>query len=521
MKRRLYVFIPLILLGLLVGWRIAQRQHQVAEQASQRQARTRAPASVQVAPAVIRDITHSFTATGNVEAPLSVKIATKITGRIQHLEVREGDRVTKGQVLVRIDPSEVEANVQQQRAMLSEDQYRLAQAQLNQDPANVSVNTQIRQQEAATASATADYNQVRENYNAQLAAASANVSDTQSRIENAQAAIASANANLNNANLKLARAEGLYKKGFTSTQAVDDARAAVRVQQSAVEIAQGQLKSALAQKDSAEQQASIVKTKGKADIEAAKAKMNQAQAALDYAKSNSAQKPAYEQSLSALRAGVTAARASVKSAEARRADTVLRSPLNGFVTGRYADPGAISTPGQPILNVQFIDQIWVSMAVPEEIIPKVHTGQEARITLDSFPGRVFLAKVIQINPSADLQSRQFTVRVALDNSDGLLKPGMFARVAIGTERIKDAIVVPREAVKHDRDSDYVMVVAGDTAERRSVIIGAEDASGIAIKAGVNPGEKVITLSASPVRDGQPVNLGGRQGKGGPAAKGRK
>jgi multidrug efflux pump subunit AcrA (membrane-fusion protein) len=257
---------------------------------SQQKGRKGMVASVTVVPVEVRDIVKTFDATGSVEAPLNVKLAPKITGRIEYLQVREGDRVHKGQVLVRLDTNAVEANVQQQKANLAAAQYRLAQAQISQEPTDIAISTQIRQQEAAVASARADYEQVQENTKAQYASAMASVSDVQGKIDganaamaNAKAAINSAQANSDNATTKYNRVLDLYKQGFIAAQDVDDAKAAVSVQQANVEVARGQLLAAQASRDSAmaqkqmdEQQASIVKTKGKADIEASNARLLQA-----------------------------------------------------------------------------------------------------------------------------------------------------------------------------------------------------------------------------------------------------
>jgi HlyD family secretion protein len=528
MKRWFGILIPFIVLGSLIGWRLNQKRAENAAQASQQQARMKAIPSVVTAPVQLRDIIHTFEATGSVDAPLSVKIAPKVTGRIDYLEVHEGDHVRKGQVLVRIDPSEVEANVRQAQAAFAEAKYRLAQAQLGQNPNNVSIATQIRQQKAGVASATADYNQVRESYESQVATAEADVTDAQGKIDsanaaidNAKSAVLSAQANLDNANAKYERILGLYKQGFIAAQDVDDAKTAVSVQQAAFEVASGQVKSVVAQKNSAvaqkkaaEHQASIVARKGKADIEAAHAKLLQAQASLESASANTAQKSAYEQSLAALRSSVAAAEASLRSAEARRADTKLISPLDGFVTNRYLDPGSIAGPSQPVLGVQFVKQIWVTISVPEEISTRLHIGQSARIKVDALPGRSFTGSIIQINPSADPENRQFTVRVVLSNADDLLKPGMFARVSVETDHIKNAMAVPREAVKQDRNGTYIMVVGGDgTVQHRPIISGAEDTGYIAITQGVKPGEKVIIMSTMQIRDGQKVRTGGGPGKG--------
>lgn len=511
MKRFFSVLIPVLILGSLISWRLIQKGASSTEQGGQKG--RKGPAVVSLAKVEVRDLAHVFEAAGTVEAPLSVKIAPKITGRIVSLDVREGDRVSKGQALVRIDDSQIEANVRQQMANVAEAQYRLAQAQMNQNPADVSINTQITQQKANVTSAQADYKQVQKSFDAQLAAANANLSDSDSKIENAKASVRSAQANIDNAQTKFDRISSLFKKGYVAAQEVDDAKAALTVQKSALDIAQGQLKSVTAQREAVAQQLVVVKAKGEADIESAKAKLDQAKASLEYAKANTSQKSAYRQSISALKASVDAAQAQLASAQSQRRDTVLTCPLEGYVTGRFADPGAIASPTQPVLAVQFIKQVWVSIPVPEEVCSKLHIGQPAKITFDSFPDRTFEASVVQINPSADLQSRQFTVRVIMSNAENLLKPGMFAHVAIETERIKNAISVPREAVQKDRKGTYVMTLAEDkTAKRVDVTPQGEDTDYIAIGNAMKPGEPVVTLSAMPLKEGQKLVPGGRKGK---------
>lgn len=514
MKRWFSVLIPVVVLMSLIGWRLSQKHAENAAMDEQRASKGKAAPTVAVAEVTVRDIVHTFESTGNVEAPLNVKIAPKVAGRIDFLNLQEGDRVKKGQLLVRIDPSQVEADVQQQRAALAEAQYRLAQAQMTENPAAVSVNTQVRQQKAGVDSAAADFNQIKKNYESQLAAAAANVSDVEAKVENAKAGIQSAEANLENATTKLNRITGLYKQGFVAAQEVDDAKANVKVQQSTVDIAKGQLNSAMAQKRAIEQQEQIVKTKGQADIEASRAKMVQAKASLEYARANTVQKSAYKQSIAALRSAVAVAEAGVRSAEAKRADTILTSPLDGFVTGRYADPGAMAMAGQAIISVQFMKQVWVSVGVPEEISSKLHIGQNASVKLDAFSGRIFTGSIVQINPSADSLSRQFTVRVIMSNDQNLFKPGMYAKVSIETDRAPKAIVVPREAVQTDKSGPFVIVAAGEgkdiKAERRNVVLGPEDAAFIAIEQGVTLGEKVVTMSAFPIRVDQKLKLGGRK-----------
>lgn len=523
------------------------------------------PVSVELAPVVTRDILTSFEATGNVESMEDVKISPRVSGRIDMLKVREGDRVKKDQVLVKLDASDVKANVRQQEAALAEAKFRLTQAQLNQTPTDTAIATQIRQQEANLSSSVSDQTQAEKTRDAQLEASKATLDDAQAKIDTATAAVANANANLksaqanlDNATAKYNRIYGLYKQGYVAAQDVDDAKTTVSVQQAAVDTAKGQiqsataaLNSAMAQKRNTEQQANITRAKVDADLESAKAKVTQARASLDAAKANAQQSPAYQQNLAALRESVNVAQATLDSAKAKVADTVLKSPIDGVVTARAQDQGEMASPGQAILTVQSLNDIWVSIAVPDDVSTKVHLSQPATIVFDALGGKTFDGRIAQINPSADAQSRQFTVRVALDNRRRLFSPGMFGRVTMTTGEVKGTLAVPREAVQQDPDgSSFVIVAKGApkgpgkgaagvgakpagggapadggkapggagkggppllTAVKCPIEINIQDADWVGIASGVNKGDQVVTMSANPVRDGQKLRAsGGRQ-----------
>lgn len=530
MKRIVSLLIPVLVLGGLIWWRLDQKRAADAALAQQRAARANAVPQVAVAVVERRDIETTFEATGTLEAPRNVKISPKVSGRILFLEVHEGDPVKRGQVLVRLDDSQVEADVRQAQANLSEAQSRLAQALIGQGPTDVGVKTQVRQQEASVASAAADYEQARRNLEYQVGVAEAAVSDAQARVDNAAAAMSAATADvtsiqatLANAKAKHARLANLLAKGYVAAQDVDDAATAVGVQEAALEAARSKLRSAqaahasaLAQRKSAEQQVEITRNKGGADVEAARQKLAQAKASLEYARANTAQSPAYRQGVVALKASVAAAQAALNSAQARRADTVLTCPIDGFVTGRHQDPGSLASPGQPILTIQSFRQVWVSVAVPDDVSAKVRLGQAVQVTFDAFPGQTFAASVVQMNPSADPDARQFTIRAALDNASGAFRPGMFAHVVIITERAEQVVAIPREALQRDPSGPYVNVVEADgTVRRQPVKLGLADARYVSVTEGLVPGQQVVTLSSVPLKDGKQVKpvIQGAEAKG--------
>lgn len=535
MKRWLFITVPLVILGLLIAWRIQGHKAAAVSGAAQMAARGKMAPVVSVAVAEKRDLVKSLEAVGTVEAPMNVKVSAEVSGRIIFLQAREGDRVRRGEVLVRIDASELRAQVAQRRAALAQEKHRLAQAQITQAPTDASVVMDVRQQEAALATARARLNQVTRSHEAQIAAAEATVTDLDAKIssavaaiENAEAAMRSAQAHLENARTHLKRVTELHQQGYTAAQDVDDARTTVSVQQAALDVAAGQLRAAKAQRESAQaqkqaalKQVEIIRTKGEADIAAAQADVAQAEAALEYARANTARKPAYQQNLAALQASVEAAQASLENAQAQLAQTTISSPVDGFVTARHMDPGAVATPGQAILNVQEIQQVWVNAPVPEEAQRGIQIGQEATVRFDALAGRQFSGRVSHINPAADPNTRQFTVRVQLDNAQGIIKPGMFARVTIPIARTLGAVVVPLEAIQQENGTAAVMVVGDDSvAHRRVVKADTSDPRGVVVSEGLQPGEKVIILSTFPIRDGQEVRTGGdREGGGGPGGKG--
>ncbi|MFY9233833.1 MAG: efflux RND transporter periplasmic adaptor subunit [Fimbriimonadaceae bacterium] len=548
MKKLLLWGLPVVLLGGLVAWRFTTKKDEAGQPGAMGQrpggggapaggggaggggrGGGGGPAAVELATAGPKIVIESLDSVGTVESPQRVLISPKTSGRIEYLQVREGDVVQPGQVLVRIDPSEVQAAVFQQQANVAEATSRLAQAQLGRGPTEVGISGEIAQQRAALSSAQADYNQVRRNYDAQITSAQAGVDDAKAKVnsaeslaQNAQSELKKQEASLKNAEARLARIENLYRQGFIAAQDVDDAKTAVEVQRGSVAVASGQvassksaIRSAEAQKSSADQQLSIAKRKGQADVEAARARVTQAKAALSVATANRSQNPAFAQNIAALQASVRAAQAQLGQAQARLADTVLRSPIQGTVTARTADPGSLGSPGTPVVTVQYLDWVYVTASLSIDQAGAIRKGQQASVKLDALPGRTFTGSVSNINPAADVESRQFGIKVRLANPGQVLRPGMFGRVSFVMRRVDAPVAVPREAVKTGPEGETVTVIDKDmTARVRPVKLGVQDATHVQVLSGVARGEKVVVLSFMPLREGQKISPPGGSGRGG-------
>ncbi len=470
MKKRVVLFLFLLVVLALVGWRLWER---LGQQAGGR-GRSRSAPVVAVVAVIRRDLEETYQSVGTVESPQRVELSPKVSGRIEELELHPGDRVRQGQVLVRLDRGELQEAVDERRAQVAEAQARLAQARLAQAPADASVASALRQQEAAVATAQADLVQARQTSQAAIGAAAAAEDNARAQAANAQ--------------VRLERVEELYRQAFTAAQDVDDARTQAAVAEGQLRAAQEGLRSARA--------------RARAEVAAAEARLQQARAALDHARASTAEKSAYVQNLQALQAVVEAAQASLESARSRLADTELLSPLDGYVTDRYQDPGSLAQPDKTVLTLQTTRELWVQVPVPAEIRDKLDPAAAARVEIQ--PGTPVQARILRINAAADPESRQFQVRVLLPDSIAA-RPGMFARVTLRVARAPGALAVPRSALRTTPDGPVVVLVRADhKVHLQPVTPGLTTPSYVQILEGLEEGQQVVTMGASTLEEGQEV-----------------
>jgi len=539
LKRLLWI-VPLVALLALIGWRVVQKKDAAGgggptaggpggggSGGSGGGGRGAGgggrggPSAVEAAVAGPREMVRSVEAVGTAASPQTVRLSPPSAGRIVYLQAREGDRVKAGEVLVRIDPSQLQGQILQYRSAVAEAQSRLAQAQATLGSSDVGIASAIRSQRAAVTSAQASLNQARKTQKAQIAAAQAVVTQQAASARASEASYGSAVAQEEAARgtlaanqVKLKRLTELFQGGYIAAQDVDDAKALVatslgqvRVAQQAEAQAKAQVAQANAQKAAAQAQVVVAQRETQGAILTAEAQVRTAQAALATANANVAQGPANRRNIEALQAAVSAAQGQLDASQAQFANLDLRSPVDGTVTERAADPGSLAQPGTPVMTVQVLKRIFVESSFPVELASQIKPGAEADVTFDALPNRQFVGRISDLNRAADPTSRQFTVRILLDNEDIAIRPGMFGHVGIITERRTPAVVVPLDALNEARDATTVSVLdRSGTVENRPVKVGQRDQQGAEILDGLKVGDRVVTVHLRPLRDGQKVQV---------------
>jgi Cu(I)/Ag(I) efflux system membrane fusion protein len=166
---------------------------------------------------------------------------------------------------------------------------------------------------------------------------------------------------------------------------------------------------------------------------------------------------------------------------------------DGVVAHLGVRDGIFVTPATEVMSVARLDRVWVLAEVFERQSSWVQPGQAASVELDYLPGRTLQGSVDYVYPELDPVTRTLKVRLRFDNEGETLRPNMFARVVIDGTPISSIVHVPREAVIRGGASNRVVVDLGSGRfESRRVLIGIESGERVAIRRGLEEGERVVT-----------------------------
>ena len=191
-----------------------------------------------------------------------------------------------------------------------------------------------------------------------------------------------------------------------------------------------------------------------------------------------------------------------------RENTILRSPINGFVSARNFDAGDMFSLSAPLFTVQQVTPVKLLVGVSESEYTKVKKGDEVRITVDAIPGREFIGKVDRLYPTMDAATHTFKVEVRVPNTDRVLRPGMYARVTVnfGTRR---SVIVPDQALvkQEGTGTRFIYVLNPDrTVSYVPVTTGRHIGREYEITEGLEAGSQIVVKGQSLLRDGVKVNV---------------
>ena len=345
---------------------------------------------------------------GNLEVT-QIDIAFKIAGKISELLVREGDAVTKGSIIARLDKETISLLKVRDEAGIASAQSGIAQmdtAILWQRDV-LARETELRRYEIRAAEATLN----------NLLAGS-----REQEISQANAALDDAKAQLQQATGDWDRAQKLFQKEDISKAQFDQFQTRFRTTTAAVK--------------SAEQRVSLVQEgPRKQDVELARAQLERAKAALKLTEANAKELTRKEQEMGTRRAEMSRAKAQVAVTDSQMNDTTAASPLDGVVLVKAAELGEVVAPGATVVTIADIEHPWVRGYIPETQLARVKLGQKVKLTTDSYKDKEYWGTITYISSQAEFTPKQiqtteervkyvYRVKISVDNPKRELKLNM-------------------------------------------------------------------------------------------------
>jgi RND family efflux transporter MFP subunit len=241
------------------------------------------------------------------------------------------------------------------------------------------------------------------------------------------------------------------------------------------------------------------------------------------------------------------AKARLEELRINLANTVIASPVDGFIGKRFLDPGATVSPNVPVASVVDIRTVRMVANLVEKDLKRVTVGTQAAVEVDAFPGEKFAGRVSRVAPVFDPATRTAEMEIEVPNPGYRLKPGMYSRVQLTVSMRPDAVAVPSNAIVNLEGKPGVFIAlpgegrnstdapraqrsgsaptattgAGAntggplplTAKFMPIQVGIRDGDNVEVAAGIADGTRVITVGAGALKDGDRVVAANEGGNG--------
>ncbi len=467
-------------------------------------------ASVSVATAEKKDIEETVAAQGVVQPAQGAmtKLSPQIAGRLVRVLVKEGERVSAGQVVATLDTRTLVAQSRSAEAGYQASRASAAQAVKAMQAAASDQRSGVHTARLALESARAERDgsvqaaqTARKLAQAELARTLAGARPQE--VVQAKDALRQAEATRDRARIEAERQQFLFEKGISAKRQADDAQTALTVAEASVESAKQALELTLAGARKEDRDAARLRVR-QADeslVQAQKtgnAKVAQAQAALSQAESQTLAVAAKVQEAEAARSSALKASADVSVAQVQAEYAALRAPISGVVTKRWLSPGDMADPAGAVLEIADNRQLELLASLPESDAERVQPGQRARLAAGQ------TGTVVSVG-AVDPQTALVPVRIRVSQSASL-RAGALQSVKIVVRVARGATVIPKEALLTREGKSVVFVATGESAKETPVTLGAETEAGVEVRSGLSAGAKVITVGGYELTDGAKIKV---------------
>jgi RND family efflux transporter MFP subunit len=448
-------------------------------------------------------------------------VIARTQGWLTWMPFYNGQKVKAGQVVGRLDTSQIQPQIAQQQAGVNMAEQGVAVARKEYEQARAEVHLAHGEQgmkDAAIKEARANLDAARQD---RMAADAAVVAE-QNKVDDARAQLQSAKADQQYWQQEIAREKALLGKGAVTVDEYQ--REQSQAAAADAKVGQAQAGIAQAQADVSAAQASV--RKADAMVAAAGNRIQGATAELTshqaHVHSAEAAQAAAQQKIQQAQTGVQQAEAGLSGVATTRGYSEIRAMIDGVVTQRVVSPGQLVNPGQAILRIAQVSPIRLQANVAESDLGLIRAGSRVVVRTQVAGDKPVVAQVTSITPSVDPVARTGVVEAIVPNRDGRFMPGQFVTMDISTSRSQEALTVPAIAVR-TRTPAGAGVVAGGTASyvwvaepqsggdytvrMAEVETGVSNGANVEIVSGLKQGQKVVVTGGDTLKIGDTVTTG--------------
>lgn len=345
-----------------------------------------------------------------------IDVNVKVGGKLLEIMVEEGDNVKKGDIIATVEAENIEAKLEQAKALLGIAVTRVEQSKIAYAAQKEQSESQIQQATGAYSSAKAQLTKAKKGARPQ-------------QLEQAKELVVQAKEAYEYTKVTYDRLKKLYDEGVIPQQKIDGAKAELEVSK--------------AKYNTAQQQYDLVKEGvQKEDISSAEGLVTQAEAMVNLANVTKLQVSAKEQDMIAAKEQLIQAQAGVNEVMSYLNDSTIKAPVDGTITVKNADNGELVSTGMPVVSISNLKDVWANIKIKESAIANIKIGDTIDVIIPGDNNKVYKGKVTSISSKASYATERatqdknekdvvaFTVKIKLDNVDLRLKPGMTATLKL-------------------------------------------------------------------------------------------
>ncbi len=184
--------------------------------------------------------------------------------------------------------------------------------------------------------------------------------------------------------------------------------------------------------------------------------------------------------------------------------TKIRAPIAGVVSSREVKVGGQVNVNDPVFRITDTSRLVAYLRIPQTELTKFSAGHAVKLSVDAIPDIMFAATIDRISPTIDIRNGTFRATAYVDNSDGNLAPGMFARFNIAYEKHANALLIPSAALIEEDSIDVVYIIKSESVERRVIETGIKSGNMVEVLHGLDITESVVVTGQAGLRDGSRV-----------------